>query len=54
MGDKLFARDMAKDIGIPIIPGSELIHDSHEVMHVAEEVGFPVLLKAAAGGGGKV
>ena len=53
MGDKLFARNMAKDIGIPIIPGSELIHDSHEAMHVAEQVGFPVLLKAAAGGGGK-
>lgn len=53
MGDKLFARNMAKDIGIPIIPGSELIHDSHEAVHVAEQVGFPVLLKAAAGGGGK-
>ena len=53
MGDKLFARNMAKDIGIPIIPGSELIHDYHEAMHVAEQVGFPVLLKAAAGGGGK-
>ena len=53
MGDKLFARNMAKDIGIPIIPGSELIHDSHEATHVAEQVGFPVLLKAAAGGGGK-
>jgi acetyl-CoA carboxylase biotin carboxylase subunit len=53
MGDKLFARNMAKDIGIPIIPGSELIHDSHEARHVAEQVGFPVLLKAAAGGGGK-
>jgi acetyl-CoA carboxylase biotin carboxylase subunit len=44
---------MAKDIGIPIIPGSALIHDSHEAVHVAEQVGFPVLLKAAAGGGGK-
>jgi len=53
MGDKLFARNMAKDIGIPIIPGSELIHDFHEAMHVTEQVGFPVLLKAAAGGGGK-
>jgi acetyl-CoA carboxylase biotin carboxylase subunit len=53
MGDKLYARNMAKDIGIPIIPGSELIDDSHEAMHVAEQVGFPVLLKAAAGGGGK-
>ncbi len=53
MGDKLFARNMAKELGIPVIPGSELIHDSHEAIRVAEQVGFPVLLKAAAGGGGK-
>lgn len=53
MGDKLLARSMAKDLGIPIIPGSELVRDPREAMHVAQQVGFPVLLKAAAGGGGK-
>ncbi len=53
MGDKLLARNMAKDLGIPVIPGSELVRDLREAMHVAEQVGFPVLLKAAAGGGGK-
>jgi acetyl-CoA carboxylase biotin carboxylase subunit len=53
MGDKLLARSMAKDLGIPIIPGSELVRGPREAMHVAQQVGFPVLLKAAAGGGGK-
>ena len=53
MGDKLLARNMAKDLGIPVIPGSELVRDPREAIHVAEQVGFPVLLKAAAGGGGK-
>jgi acetyl-CoA carboxylase biotin carboxylase subunit len=53
MGDKLLARKMAKALGIPIIPGSELVGDYKDAMSMAEEVGFPVLLKAAAGGGGK-
>jgi acetyl-CoA carboxylase biotin carboxylase subunit len=53
MGDKLFAREMAKNLSIPVIPGSELVHDPPQAMSVAEKIGFPVLLKAAAGGGGK-
>ena len=53
MGDKLLARKMAKSLGIPVIPGSELVGDYKDAMSVAEEVGYPVLLKAAAGGGGK-
>ncbi len=53
MGDKIRARKIAQDLGIPVIPGSELIQDVSEVMPLAENVGFPILLKAAAGGGGK-
>jgi acetyl-CoA carboxylase biotin carboxylase subunit len=53
MGDKLVARKTVKDLGIPVIPGSELIHSFEAVAGMAEDVGYPVLLKAAAGGGGK-
>ncbi|MGE5253413.1 MAG: acetyl-CoA carboxylase biotin carboxylase subunit [Planctomycetaceae bacterium] len=53
MGDKIFARQMAKDLGIPVIPGSELIQDLDQATRAAEELGYPVLLKAAAGGGGR-
>jgi len=53
MGDKIFARQMAKNLGIPVIPGSELIPDLGEALSTAEKFGFPVLLKAAAGGGGR-
>jgi acetyl-CoA carboxylase biotin carboxylase subunit len=53
MGDKLWARKMVKELGIPVIPGSELVSDYREARKVADTVGYPVLLKAAAGGGGK-
>lgn len=53
MGDKLQARKMAADLGIPVIPGSELVTDFEKALEVAEKVGYPMLLKAAAGGGGK-
>jgi len=53
MGDKLAARKIAEKSGVRIIPGSESIRDFAEAISVAEEIGFPVLLKAAAGGGGK-
>ncbi len=53
MGDKVLARKMAEGLGVPVIPGSELVRDAREAMRVAEEVGYPLLLKAAAGGGGK-
>jgi len=53
MGDKLVAREIVKELGVPVIPGSELVHDFEEALLMAEKVGFPVLLKAAAGGGGK-
>lgn len=53
MGNKLVARKTAKALGIPVIPGSEWVRDFGEARSVTEKVGFPVLLKAAAGGGGK-
>jgi len=53
MGDKLVAREMAEAVGIPVIPGSDLVGDHDEAMRIAEKIGYPVLLKAAAGGGGK-
>jgi len=53
MGDKILARQMATNLGIPVIPGSEFIQDLGEALSTAEKLGFPVLLKAAAGGGGR-
>jgi acetyl-CoA carboxylase, biotin carboxylase subunit len=53
MGDKLLARKIAKELGLPLIPGSELVSDLQEISAAAEKIGYPVLLKAAAGGGGR-
>ena len=54
MGDKIEAKRTAKRLGIPCVPGSEGgITDDDEAMRVATEIGFPVLVKAAAGGGGR-
>lgn len=54
MGDKAQARQAAKDAGIPVLPGSEEpLQTDEEVIACAKEVGFPVILKAAAGGGGR-
>ena len=54
MGDKIAAKRAAKDLGIPIVPGSEGGVDSDEEAHrLAREIGYPVMLKAAAGGGGR-
>ncbi|RXF73984.1 acetyl-CoA carboxylase biotin carboxylase subunit [Hansschlegelia zhihuaiae] len=54
MGDKIAAKQTAKRLGIPVVPGSEGgITDDVEAMLVAREIGFPVLVKAAAGGGGR-
>ena len=53
MGNKLWARRIAKDSGVPTIPGSEKICDVQEATRIGEELGFPVILKAAAGGGGR-
>jgi len=54
MGDKAMARKIAADAGVPIIPGSEgVVETEEEALRIAEQLGFPVILKAAAGGGGK-
>jgi acetyl-CoA carboxylase biotin carboxylase subunit len=54
MGDKISAKQAVKAAGIPVVPGSEgAIDDEAEAFAAAEEIGFPVLIKAAAGGGGR-
>src|SRR5271166_444784 len=54
LGNKNEARKLAKRAGVPVVPGSEgLVTDEKEAMRLAHEIGFPVLIKAAAGGGGR-
>ena len=53
MGDKVNARNAAKDAGVPIIPGSNTLSSVEEFLEIAEQIGYPVMLKAVAGGGGK-
>src|SRR3954467_12093292 len=53
MGDKVEARRTMKAAGVPILPGSpEPIESTEEAKQIAREIGFPVIIKAAAGGGG--
>ncbi|KAI5920351.1 urea carboxylase [Camillea tinctor] len=52
MGLKHHARKLAQEAGIPIVPGSGLLNDSDDAMRAAEEIGYPVMLKASGGGGG--
>ncbi len=54
MGDKIAARKTAMETGIPVVPGSDGgVETAEQAMAVAKEIGFPVLIKASAGGGGK-
>ena len=54
MGDKVTAKDAAKSLGIPVVPGSDgAITTEAEAVAVAAQIGYPVLVKAAAGGGGR-
>jgi len=54
MGDKMAARRVAIKMGVPVVPGTEQpVSDDAEAVRVAERVGYPVMLKAAMGGGGK-
>lgn len=53
MGDKDTARRLMKESGVPTTPGSDILTDYREALAAAEKIGYPVLLKASAGGGGK-
>jgi acetyl-CoA carboxylase, biotin carboxylase subunit len=54
MGDKVLARQMAIKAGVPTVPGSkDTIIDEKEGLKIANKIGYPVIIKAAAGGGGK-
>ena len=54
MGDKIEAKKTAKKLGIPVVPGSDgAVGPEDDAMAIAEAIGFPVLVKAAAGGGGR-
>jgi acetyl-CoA carboxylase biotin carboxylase subunit len=54
MGDKIEAKRTAKRLGIPVVPGSEgAIREDAEAARVAAEIGYPVIIKASAGGGGR-
>ena len=53
MGDKNNARQKMKDAGVPVLPGSEVLASEDEAHEWATEIGYPVLIKAVAGGGGR-
>ncbi|MBO6740991.1 MAG: acetyl-CoA carboxylase biotin carboxylase subunit [Phycisphaerales bacterium] len=54
LGDKVEAKRYAKAAGVPVFPGSEgAIEEVEEAVEVADEIGYPVIIKAAAGGGGR-
>jgi len=54
MGDKIEAKNTAKALGIPVVPGSDgEVREEAEAKRVAAEIGYPVIIKAASGGGGR-
>jgi acetyl-CoA carboxylase biotin carboxylase subunit len=54
LGDKLAARKLAQTAGVPVVPGTDVAVDNlEEAARAADEIGYPVLIKASAGGGGK-
>ncbi len=55
MGDKVSAKDTMKKAGVPVVPGSEgaLPEDPKEIVRIARSIGYPVIVKAAGGGGGR-
>jgi len=55
MGDKIKAKETAKSLGIPVVPGSDgPIDNIEDAKAIAAEIGFPIMVKASAGGGGRV
>lgn len=54
MGDKIQAKKLAKEIGLPLLPGSDgAVKTAEEAIEIANKIGYPVILKPSAGGGGK-
>ena len=54
MGDKIEAKRTAKRLGIPVVPGSDgAVTEDREALRIAAEIGYPVIIKASAGGGGR-
>ena len=54
MGDKMAAKDTAKKAGVPVVPGSKtVVKTKEDALKIAKDTGYPVIIKAAAGGGGK-
>ena len=54
MGDKITAKETAEELGIPVVPGSKgTVEDEREAARIAAEIGYPVIIKATAGGGGR-
>src|SRR5207248_10669790 len=54
MGNKVRAKETMREAGLPQLPGSEgVVSDERDLVRLAEKIGFPVILKAAAGGGGR-
>ena len=54
MGDKASARKIMEDAGIPVIPGMEgTVQEADEAIRIADRIGYPIMIKASAGGGGK-
>lgn len=54
MGDKAFAKTTMKEVGVPVVPGSDgVVKDINKAKKIAAEIGYPVMFKATAGGGGK-
>ncbi len=53
MGDKVTARALMQQANVPVVPGTDVLSDEDEVIAAADQIGFPVMFKASAGGGGK-
>ncbi|MCX7909603.1 MAG: acetyl-CoA carboxylase biotin carboxylase subunit [Ignavibacteria bacterium] len=54
MGNKSVAKDTMRRAGVPVIPGSDgVVHSLEEALSIAEEIGYPLIIKASAGGGGR-
>ena len=53
MGDKDASRQLMQKVGVPVVPGTEILKDAAEAKRLAKDIGYPLLVKATAGGGGK-